>query len=164
MVRTGSLILGTQPPAKARIPAVTSATPDWYDDPERPGEKRYWDGFAWTEHRTDYATSGAPAQTVNRAAFAPEAQPLEGGASFALVVAGVLGGAVALIAFIVVVVVWFDSYNTGHARGVAAHERGVPSSSASAYCESAAKDITAPGSAAGYWDFAWVSGCKRGLG
>jgi len=22
----------------------------WYDDPEQPGQQRYWDGTAWTEH------------------------------------------------------------------------------------------------------------------
>ncbi len=25
--------------------------PGWYDDPEVPGDKRYWDGSGWTEHR-----------------------------------------------------------------------------------------------------------------
>jgi len=30
----------------------------WYDDPEQPGQQRYWDGTAWTEHRA--AAGAAP--------------------------------------------------------------------------------------------------------
>lgn len=28
-----------------------SAPADWYPDTQRPGQLRYWDGHAWTEHR-----------------------------------------------------------------------------------------------------------------
>lgn len=31
----------------------------WYDDPERPGARRYWDGSAWTEHRDSQAAARA---------------------------------------------------------------------------------------------------------
>lgn len=37
-----------------------SSTPaGWYPDPEVPGQQRYWDGTAWTEHRAP-AIGGAP--------------------------------------------------------------------------------------------------------
>lgn len=37
------------PPASPPAPMVP---PGWYDDPDRPGGHRYWDGTAWTEHRS----------------------------------------------------------------------------------------------------------------
>jgi hypothetical protein len=32
----------------------------WYDDPEQPGQQRYWDGNAWTEQRAPGAATPAP--------------------------------------------------------------------------------------------------------
>jgi hypothetical protein len=32
----------------------------WYDDPEQPGQQRYWDGSAWTEHRAPGAAATPP--------------------------------------------------------------------------------------------------------
>lgn len=29
----------------------STPVPDWYEDPESPGQLRYWDGTNWTEHR-----------------------------------------------------------------------------------------------------------------
>lgn len=69
----------------------------WYDDPQSPGQQRYWDGTAWTEQRQP----GAPAAST---LTAPPAKPkhtarnilivlavllvLMGGCAIALVVAG----------------------------------------------------------------------------
>ncbi|MBA2280777.1 MAG: DUF2510 domain-containing protein [Acidimicrobiia bacterium] len=40
--------VGTAGPA-----AAAGATPaGWYPDPEKPGSQRYFDGSAWTEHRS----------------------------------------------------------------------------------------------------------------
>jgi hypothetical protein len=47
----------------------------WYDDPEQPGQQRYWDGNAWTEHRAPGA-GGAPTPPPAAApAPAPAAPP-----------------------------------------------------------------------------------------
>ncbi len=32
-------------------PGPVVAGAGWFDDPERPGQKRYWDGSRWTERR-----------------------------------------------------------------------------------------------------------------
>lgn len=151
--------------------------PDWYEDPEFPGQLRYWDGHEWTEHRAERAEANSPASAetppVPPVAKPPKApkpakppkQPRpEGETSFTLVVAGVLGSALALILFIAVVVVWVDSYNSGQARGEQARESGVDPATASEYCKETAGNTSATGSAAGYWDLPWVWGCKRGLG
>ncbi len=37
--------------------------PDWYPDPQYPGNLRYWDGQRWTEHRTPVAASTAALPT-----------------------------------------------------------------------------------------------------
>jgi hypothetical protein len=140
----------------------TSAAPGWYDDPERPGQLRYWDGSAWTDHR-----AGSPPLKAAAAPARPTEQPQgEAGEdkSFALVVAGVLGGAFALILTLTVVVIWVGSYNTGHQRGVQARNMGLTHTSAKQYCEETAKNTSQPGSADGSWDLPWIIGCKRGLG
>jgi hypothetical protein len=138
---------------------------DWYDDPDDPGRLRYWDGAAWTDHRAEpLAEEPRKASASDPAPTAAQASAKEEEPTFGLVVAGVLGGAVALIAFIVVVVVWFDSYSTGSARGDQAREQGIPASQAESHCNAIAKDLSRPGSAAGYWDMPWVWGCKRALG
>ena len=41
----------------------------WYDDPEQPGQQRYWDGDAWTEQRAP----GAPAPAAPPPPAAPAA-------------------------------------------------------------------------------------------
>jgi hypothetical protein len=33
-------------------------TPGWYPDPSTPGQQRYWDGQAWTDHTAPLAQSG----------------------------------------------------------------------------------------------------------
>ncbi|MEM9521077.1 MAG: DUF2510 domain-containing protein [Actinomycetota bacterium] len=41
--------------------------PGWYDDPEQPGQFRFWDGTAWTQHRAPKAhpaATGQPAPNV----------------------------------------------------------------------------------------------------
>jgi hypothetical protein len=44
-------------------PAPPSTPAGWYPDPEHAGHQRYWDGSAWTEHRSTVQTvhaGGAP--------------------------------------------------------------------------------------------------------
>jgi hypothetical protein len=48
---------------------TTPSTPaGWYPDPDGSGAQRYWDGFAWTEHRS-------PAEPAAGSHRAPEQQP-----------------------------------------------------------------------------------------
>lgn len=145
----------------------TSPAPDWYEDPEFAGQLRYWDGQAWTEHRAEPGNSAEAQATPAKPAKAPKepSEPKEGAErSFPLVVAAVLAAALALIVFIAVVVIWFDSYNSGQARGERAKESGISPASVSEYCEELASDFSTTGSADGYWDYPWIWGCKRGLG
>lgn len=41
---------------------MTAAPPGWYPDPQRPGQQRWWDGTAWTQHLAPIApnTSASP--------------------------------------------------------------------------------------------------------
>jgi hypothetical protein len=43
----------------------------WYDDPEQPGQQRYWDGNAWTEHRAPGAAAPTPPPAAAPVAPAP---------------------------------------------------------------------------------------------
>ena len=64
------------------IPPPTPA--GWFDDPTTPGQKKYWDGTAWTEHT-------APAGAI------PSAKAGMSATSKGLIIGGsVLGGLVAL--------------------------------------------------------------------
>jgi hypothetical protein len=47
----------------------------WYDDPEQPGQQRYWDGSAWTEHRAPGAETPAPPPAAPAAPMAPTPPP-----------------------------------------------------------------------------------------
>jgi len=59
----GSAAMSTPP----QTPPPSGPTPpDWYPDPEQPGQLRYWDGGQWTEHRS-------PALTMDPATV--ESQP-----------------------------------------------------------------------------------------
>jgi uncharacterized membrane protein YhaH (DUF805 family) len=53
-VSPGTLSIMSDP----NTPAVPAA---WYPDTEVPGGQRWWDGSAWTEHRTPPAAPAAPA-------------------------------------------------------------------------------------------------------
>ena len=129
--------------------------PGWYADPEAPAYLRYWDGSGWTEHRAEPQENASAVQPL-------DGQPED--RSFTVVVVGVLLGAVLLIASMVTVKVWFDSYGNGTARGKEAAAHGIEPGSADEYCHHLASDVTASGSADGYWDLPWIMGCKRALG
>ena len=47
----------------------------WYDDPEQPGQQRYWDGNAWTEHRAPGTAAPTPPPAAAPAPTPPPAGP-----------------------------------------------------------------------------------------
>lgn len=55
-------------------PALSDTTPiaGWYPDPVTPGQNRYWDGAAWTEH----VQPAAPAAQVPAAPVLPSMDPV----------------------------------------------------------------------------------------
>ena len=53
-----------------------NATPaGWYDDPEEPGQQRYWDGTTWTEQRQPGAAPASPAPNPPPPPGAPASPP-----------------------------------------------------------------------------------------
>ncbi len=52
---------GSEPVAQAAAPTATLSPAAWHPDPEHPGYLRWWDGQAWTEHRTPSQAQPAPA-------------------------------------------------------------------------------------------------------
>ncbi|MCL1899418.1 MAG: DUF2510 domain-containing protein, partial [Promicromonosporaceae bacterium] len=77
---------------------------NWYPDPATPGQERWWDGQAWTEHVRLAAAAPVPAQVMSAPGVSapasltppePEKQPGRGG-----VIAVVMAAVVALAAVI----------------------------------------------------------------
>ena len=54
-----------------------SPAPDWYDDVEHPGYLRFWDGAAWTEHRSPKpaGSSSLPGSAAELSQAAPQQLP-----------------------------------------------------------------------------------------
>lgn len=53
-----------------------NATPaGWYEDPEQPGQQRYWDGSSWTEHRAPGAQVAPNPPPAPEAGAAPTPPP-----------------------------------------------------------------------------------------
>jgi hypothetical protein len=62
---------------------TTPSTPaGWYPDPDGSGAQRYWDGFAWTEHRSPAAAAPAPAEPAPGAHRAPDPDPAPATSSY----------------------------------------------------------------------------------
>lgn len=68
---------------------MSTPPPNWYNDPVRPAQLRYWDGTRWTEHV-------APGAVTAPATSPPPAKRMSGGA-----IAGIVIGAVAVVVFII---------------------------------------------------------------
>jgi len=51
----------------------------WYEDPENPGQDRWWDGQAWTEHRRPSGPPATPAWAGGGAGSGAGAGPGAGG-------------------------------------------------------------------------------------
>lgn len=74
----------------------------WYDDPEQPGQQRYWDGNAWTEQRAPGAATAPPAPPM----APPVAAPPKKSNKALWIILGVIGGVVLLI-FIAIAAIAF---------------------------------------------------------
>src|SRR5262245_7807227 len=46
---------------------MASPPAGWYEDPEDPGQLRYWDGAEWTDHRTPGQAAAASPQATDLA-------------------------------------------------------------------------------------------------
>ena len=55
--------------------AMTQTSAGWHPDPHVPGQQRYWDGTAWTDH---VAPLLAPPGYGGKASTTPDGQPLAG--------------------------------------------------------------------------------------
>jgi hypothetical protein len=70
----------------------------WYADPEDPSQQRYWDGSAWTEHRTPAAPQTSPwgaepgwsPYASDQGLSFPQRGPETSGAAIAALVMGIL--------------------------------------------------------------------------
>jgi hypothetical protein len=74
----------------------------WYDDPEQPGQQRWWDGNAWTEQRAPGTAAPAaptppPAAPMPPPMAPPVAAPAKKSNKVLWIVLGVLGGLVLLV-------------------------------------------------------------------
>jgi hypothetical protein len=85
------------------IAAVAEKGPaaGWYDDPQRPGTLRWWDGTAWTEHTRARLPPPAPGQAA--------APPTSGSSAAWAWVLGVAALAVAAVVVLLLVVGGADS-------------------------------------------------------
>lgn len=76
---------------------MTNTPPGWYPDSENPGQQRYWDGSAWTEHRHPAlssvpGTGGHSNGSDGRPWFKKKRFVIPLGVFAFLVIVGVVGG------------------------------------------------------------------------
>ena len=81
----------SSPASGAHVAASVAATPDpvaatppegWYDDTERPGKKRWWDGTAWGKRDDEHpsratVTPPTSAESAGQAALPPDSKPAD---------------------------------------------------------------------------------------
>ncbi|WP_084100144.1 DUF2510 domain-containing protein [Demequina sp. NBRC 110051] len=82
----------------------TTTPAGWYRDTQSPGQMRYWDGTAWTAHVAPI--TGAPGPGAAPGA-APGATPAKGrsGATVALIIVGVVLGALMIIGLLAAIAI-----------------------------------------------------------
>lgn len=74
---------------------MTNSPAGWFPDPEQPGQMRYWDGNAWTEHRhvTESAANGGGADGPDdRPWFKKKRFIIPAALATLIVISGIAGG------------------------------------------------------------------------
>jgi hypothetical protein len=107
------------------------AAPGWYDDPEAPGGKRYWDGNQWTEHRAapegaQHAAAAPPAPpAAPQAAGIPSAPVEEGPYPPARIGVAAAAGFFALLLIVGSIGTWVSVETTGGPFHIGASRGGL---------------------------------------
>lgn len=83
----------------------------WYDDPEQPGQQRYWDGTAWTENRAP-TTAPTPAPPSAPAPPPATAPPASSSNRVVWIIVAVLGVIAVLVVVAILAVTFFGDSTT----------------------------------------------------